>query len=47
LLSNVDHVVVGVAVDELVVGVDAGQGGLLVDDDLKVRCPSVNFSFFR
>src|ERR1700678_3386449 len=35
LLRDVDHVVVGVAVDEFVVGVDAGERRLLVDDDLE------------
>ena len=34
-LLDVDQVVVRVAVDELVVGVDAGAGGRLVHDDLE------------
>ena len=35
LLGDVDGVVVGDAVDELVVGVDAGARGQLVDDDFE------------
>lgn len=35
LLAQVNHVVVGNAVDQLVIGVDAGSGGLLVDNNLE------------
>ena len=35
LVGDVDHVVVGNAIDQLVVGVDAGERGLLVDDNLE------------
>jgi hypothetical protein len=47
LSHNVDHVVVGDAVDELVVGINARQSWLLIDVITKVLCSSLSFSFFR
>jgi hypothetical protein len=37
--ENIDHIVVGIPVNQLVVRVDAGQRRLLVDDDLKGPVP--------
>jgi hypothetical protein len=47
LLSNIDHIVIRVPVDELVVGVDAGKCRRLVDDDLERSVSLGEFLFLQ
>ena len=38
--AHIDHVVLGIAIDEFVVGVDAGAGRLLIDDEFELSSRS-------
>ena len=47
MLNHIDHVVIGIPVNQLVVGINARQGRLLVDDNHKGLALVGEFFFFE